>query len=480
MRRYPFLIALIQGALVFGFVVLLRSGAMPLGIPGEWTWSRLPDGVAWTALDRLNGLVGLSAYAGFVAIGWRSLSSRSGRWRESAWLGGLALMAVFAQLVVQIAAPDGYGLTKWTFALHSSGSSGYYTVARSKMNDPWRFWAEYPEWIKDQDALHIGTHPPGLFLWSRSMLGLTRSNPALAHGIVGFLPGSIRAGFREIRRYDPLPVADQAALTLTGALTLIACALTVVPLYGLARLALPAPSAWATASLWPLVPSAILFQPTADTLFPLLATTALALAMCDRWLTSAASGVVLALGMLLSLAFLAVGLVVAIVLAASPKPEVRRRVLMIGVVGLGFLAAMLGSWAISGANPFVIWWWNQKNHARFYVEYPRSYLAWNLANPIELAVGLGLPIAVWSLIGLRRAPRVVWATLFVICLLQLSGRNLSEVARLWLPLMPPLLVSAGGGMSLVGGRAATLATTIVLLGTQTLLLQATIQVVYAV
>jgi hypothetical protein len=75
-------------------------------------------------------------------------------------------------------------------------------------------------------------------------------------------------------------------------------------------------------------------------------------------------------------------------------------------------------------------------------------------------------------------PRVTWSTLFVLAILTLSGKNLSEVARLWLPLMPPLLVASGWGFARVGGRAWMLGATIGLIGIQVLILEATIQVVY--
>ena len=51
------------------------------------------------------------------------------------------------------------------------------------------------------------------------------------------------------------------------------------------------------------------------------------------------------------------------------------------VTGAGFLAVTGAVWLLTGANPFVVWWWNQANHARFYQEYPRSYRAWVVANP---------------------------------------------------------------------------------------------------
>jgi hypothetical protein len=140
----------------------------------------------------------------------------------------------------------------------------------------------------------------------------------------------------------------------------------------------------------------------------------------------------------------------------------------------------LAFWIVTGANPFVIWRTNAANHARFYVEYPRNYLAWIVENPIELIIALGVPTAVWAAIGLRCGPLAAWATLATLAFLTLSGKNLSEVARLWLPLMPPLVASAGAGAAKVGAGASGLAATLGLLAVQTLVLQATIQVVYPV
>ena len=48
---------------------------MPLGVPGEWEWLRVqvsaPSG--WLVL----AVLGVAAYAGFVALGFRALAARS-------------------------------------------------------------------------------------------------------------------------------------------------------------------------------------------------------------------------------------------------------------------------------------------------------------------------------------------------------------------------------------------------------------------
>jgi hypothetical protein len=466
-----------QAALVAGFAVALRSGKVPLGVKDEWEWLRV--GVAPEPFLILIALGALGLYALFAAAGLRSLSrGKTAAW----WLAGLVPMAVLTQAALQEGAPVGFGLSKWAIALQNPGSSGYYTVAKTRMPDLKAFLAAYPGWIKGQDSLHVGTHPPGLFVVSWGMLRAMEANPKLAKAVVAFLPTSVDMAFRSLDAVRPLPVADRAALALIGLATLVACAASALPLYALARSRLSAPAAWAAAVLWPLVPSALLFQPTADTAFPLLSTSALAMAAWAGrrpWLAVGA-GMILAVGTQLSLAFFPVGLVAAIVYLTEPGATWKARLGLIALTGIGFLAPTLGFWAWSGANPLTIWGHNAANHARFYMEYPRSYWAWVVANPIELAVALGLPTSVWFLLGIGSAPRVVWATAGTLVLLTLSGKNLSEVGRLWLPMMPALVVGAGAGVELLGARPTALAISLLLLGIQVLVLEATIQVVYPI
>lgn len=485
----PIFATVVQVGLVLGFVVSLRAGWIPRGVPGEWEWPRID--LMPEVFDLLLAAAGVALFAGGAAMGqWRL--SRGGR--ETLWVAALVPASVLVQLAALGGAPFGYGLTKWSLALHSPGSSGYFTVARRQIADLPGFLAAYPAWIATQDALHIGTHPPGLFVTAHAARRLMEAQPGLARAIVDHLPRSVADGFREIARFDPLSISDRAALAATGALTLLACALTVLPLYALARTHFGPPEAWAAACLWPLVPSAILFGPAADTAFPLLSTTALALAAhatgSGRWSRSLGlpivAGMVLAVGMTFTLAFLPVGLVVGLVLLADRAAPWRRRIAAFLATGVGFLGATLAWWLATSANPLVVWWWNQANHQRFYEEYTRSYLAWVLANPLETAVAIGLPASFWALVSLARPrslPRSSVATLLVLVVLNFSGRNLSEVARLWMLFFPPLLLLAAQGLSRITLSAGVpapgqLATAIALTGAQTLALEATVQVVY--
>ena len=77
-------------------------------------------------------------------------------------------------------------------------------------------------------------------------------------------------------------------------------------------------------------------------------------------------------------------------------------------------------------------------------------------------------------------PRSAWATIAVLFLLNVAGRNMGEVARLWMLFLPPLLPAAGAGFARLEAEPTVLAISAGLLGFQTLSLQAMIQVVYPV
>ena len=268
---------------------------------------------------------------------------------EGACLAGLLFAAICAQVIVPMGAPAGYDLTKWASVNYLPGSAGYFQVARQKAAaDPWKFLAEYPDWIRSQDVFHIGTHPPGLIAAQCLLLRTMDQNPRLTGALLAHMPPSVEAGFRVFDEpgRNSLTRAERATLYATALLTLFACAGTVVPLYLLARAALPASASWAAAALWPLATAANLFQPVADTGYPLLSTSALALA---AWaarshleagrsnfmpeLLAFLSGVVMALGMSFTLAFLPVGLIVAFTLVGTLSISWRTRAFLIVATG---------------------------------------------------------------------------------------------------------------------------------------------------
>jgi hypothetical protein len=366
-------VLILEVALVFLLVIAIRAGWLPLGILGEWEYNRLPP---WASpLRELLGLVGLAvaAYAGFVALGLRNLSARQSPRVETAWLGALLCTAIAVQVIIPMGAAPGYDLSKWAAVNYPPTPAGcYFQVAREQaVRDPWGFLAEYPKWIRNQGATHLGAHPPGLIVVQCILIRVMERCPALADFLLDHMPPSMEAGFQALDGNDPEIVsqaerwskwtrstaagngndreivsraegailfatrllwaarrqwpawtrADRATVYATALLTLLACAGTVVPLYLLARAAFPASTAWVAAAFWPLVPAANLFQPLSDTTYPLLSTSALA-AWAARLqqkfdrptpamvLLAMASGMVMAFGMVFTLAFLPIGLII--------------------------------------------------------------------------------------------------------------------------------------------------------------------------
>ena len=486
-------VSTLQVTLLAGVALVLVSKSVPLGVPGEWVWNHLPAGVVQTPLQIGIGVTCIGVYAGFAVVGFLVLRTPQPA-KEGMAVASLLVLAILTQYLVALSAPDGYGLAKWVITLGNKGSSGYFDVALQQAHDPSGFLARYPTWIQTQDALHIGTHPPGLFLIPLGTLCWLEAHPTATRAILNATPTEVMDAFAVIEGRRPLNGAGRATLVANAALILLFCSAVVVPLYLLVRAFSNPSAAWASAVLWTLVPAANMFQPVADTAFPFLSTAALALAAwslrSSKWAAlglAFASGLVLSVGMMFSLVFLPVGALVACVILLDRSVSRSRsfRASLFFSVGFGFLGATLLFWVASKANPFLIWWWNQKHHARFYEQFPRNWLAWTLVNPVELGLALGLPAAVWVLLGLIRGERKTWlplATAVLLAALTLSGRSLSEVARLWLPFMPFLLAAGGSEIARLGKVEGSFALgiSLVLGGIQTLLLQASIQVVYPI
>ena len=258
-------------------------------------------------------------------------------------------------------------------------------------------------------------------------------NPRLTATLLDHMPPrSTRAfGFSPIRGSSRYLAPDQATLYATALLTLLACAGTVVPLYLLARAALPASASWAAAALWPLAPSANLFQPVADTAYPLLSTSALALAV---WAVGPGRRPRRGTSPAPARPRLGNGHGVRHVLLAgvpsrrtdrrahsdrtkSASPRVAIAALLILRPAPAFLRVLLAGWALTAANPFVIGSWNLKHHAQFYVEYPRTYWLWLWVNPVEMAIASACRPSSGALLGFSRLAKVpvsAWSTLLVL------------------------------------------------------------------
>ena len=479
---------------------------LPLGVPGEWQWDRVPvhgTNVAQHVWELLLTSGVAVAYLTLVGLGAKRIASSS-KFGVAAWLLAL-LCGAFAWLwTVQEYAATPVRLSKAAWVLYYPGASGYFTVARYEAQDAASLLRSYELRMREGDVLHVGTHPPGLFVLYRGLIGVCEWSPTIRDWLLATAPDSYRDAANLISRNSlhsrmPFLEADHAVLWLAALITQWSAVLTMLPLYALIRGGFSRRTGWLTTSLWPFLPALSVFLPKSDVLYPFVAMS-FVWACCEGWNRRSGgllllAGALLWGGLFLSLAFLpvavfAVLVISCLVVASSPLSRVSVRpktpdesqenVIPSGTLPIeaakefdGRLGgtrwrgqmpsvARLVAWGVLGMlapivlchffwdlNCIEVWSLNFGNHARFYEQYARTYWKWLAVNPIELAFAVGAPVAVLACSGLihslrkpgrsivaQPAGRVALSTGVVLGLLWVSGKNMGELARLWILFLP--------------------------------------------
>jgi hypothetical protein len=465
---------------VIATALLLWALPVPLGVDGEWTWSRIPFSVE-TAITWGAGLLAAAVY---ITVAWKGdevLRRPCSPLMRGLLLAALFLTGLFLWNVIQFTMPSVHGYGRVPFVLYYPGPSGYFLQARDDAVDVKGFLHDYESLLSEGDHLHIGTHPPGLTVSIRLLLGACRNSPLLRSVLLWTEPAVVQESMQEIRLRGNLSDAEEACLWGAAGLVEVTFLLGAFCLYWLLRLDHEPHVAWRVAAIWPLIPGALVFFPKSDLLFPTLGVACAAAWFHGLRQRSVAlyllAGLLAWMGMMLSLAIAPVLLMIAVAtLWTRPwsterlssteansidESHVHLQVALRGLLtaiawgGIGFLVPLALLWAWSGLNAFAVWSWNLHNHAQFYQHFTRTWGAWLLVNPIEFAMTLGLPITAFVIIfgvrhlsGTGRGLRSVSVSLLVAWVivhggLWLSGKNMGEAARLWLVFAPwPMLALA--------------------------------------
>ena len=474
-RLFWFMLCVSAAASVF----FLWGTDVPLGVAGdpndpnqpyEWTWERIRIHHA-NSDDLLAGWalagIGIIVYAGFAFLGAKRLT-RCSRTEVSGWLAGLVIVGFAWLWIVQESCPAGYRMSKAVWVLYYPGSSGYFTEARYHMTDVSSFLSTYEDRMAEGDVLHVGTHPPGLFLFYRALLSISQSSSGLREILSGIQPDSVDGALTILEQTSratatPLEAADNATIWLAALLTQFAVVTTVIPLFFLLRRDYSRETSWLAVSLWPLVPALAVFLPKSDAFFPLLGT-AFLFVWLEAWqrqsvVWSLAAGLLLWLGMFFSLAVLPIALLAGLLAlwesrlsGAEQQAEhgMRRAIVVAGSAAAGLIAVVVVLRLVFHVNMFNVWIWNYRNHAGFYDQFPRTYWKWLLVNPLELTMAVGLPVFVLAVASYCKSTKAdaswrdkrcgpLWCCLAVWILLWLSGKNMGEAARLWIVLMPLII-----------------------------------------
>jgi hypothetical protein len=248
-------------------------------------------------------------------------------------------------------------------------------------------------------------------------------------------------------------------------LILAACVLTAWPIAGLARAVGSGPLASARLGIvWTLLPGPVLVLPQFDQALALpVALSALALARAFRAETTARSaawstGAGFAGGIAVALsygapAFLVIGGVAVLAAAVAGGASLTRAARWCALAAL-VTAAVFAAPALLGHHPIASMREALRIHREFFTQ-PRDYGVWLVFDPLDLAVFLGLPVAVSLVFAVVRSARRLagrvrlqpdeafrLAALAALLALLVSGQTRGEVGRIWIPIMPVLLVAA--------------------------------------
>jgi hypothetical protein len=301
-----------------------------------------------------------------------------------------------------------------------------------------------------------------------------RTFERLIETVVGLPPDGIAAGVNAFPGTFLDPDAVGAALFCCLALG-VCGALALVPVFHLTKAAAGRSTAVAVCMLFALSPAPVLFFQGLDSLLLLLvcgAVTLMLLALRRGSLPLAGvAGLLVGLGSLVSFgAAVAAGVVGLLVLMwglREGRDKAKSAWLALAVFGLGTAAVLLAGHIACGMKLHVIFRQGMAAHREFtWIGFRRAYSTWLVLNVVEFACFLGLPVCVavlggaWEAArrgwrGLSRADLVGLAGVTALIMLNLSGSVRGEVGRVWLFMMPLLVLWAGHWLSAAApGRRA--------------------------
>ncbi len=468
--------AVVAATLPFDALPWLRG---PAPYPPEWQWDLRGGGA-------VHSSAGVACALSVVALLWlstRPFARLHARAASRSLVGVAVLLSAAMQLALLTAEPAGALRTLIGRTLSRSITSYHAVAISAKARDPRAFLAGHAALLPELSgwAKHAATHPPGPVLYYRAAYALCESSP-------GFTDAALDLAGVPRRQFAPPATRSARASALLGALGLVLlCALTAWPIARLAEALGQEPLTAARAALlWALLPGPLLMVPQFDQALALpVALTALLLLQAFRTtggraltgaLVAGLSGGVALFVSYGAAVFLAIGGAAALCAANPSKawPGLRTvgtaALAAATAAGLAFVApASLGHQPLRAvATALAI-------HREMFTA-PRSYALWFFFNPLDLAIFLGLPVAVLATgraiqaarlaRSERRLPPAQRFTLTIaagIATLLLAGITRGEVGRLWIPLMPLIVATVTaaedtepGALPLLGGVLALL------------------------
>ena len=350
----------------------------------------------------------------------------------------LLLVALCYTLQLGFGLMEGRGLQSLSDRLTGSGGHARLALAGTGWT-PGHLLRFYPSMVASQELPHFphATRPPG---------------PVIAFALLDQLAGHLPVSGDDRR---------ERAARLAALLFPLMASLTLLPLWGLCRLAIPGErEAWTPLLLYASAPSLLLMVLHLDQcLFPLIGTTFLYLLArslaADRLPPSFAAGICLYAGLFFSFGLIALAVASgALLLLFAHTRQAWRQA---GTAGAALLAGAalphLAMWVGFGYDALAQFRFGMAAHQAF--KFPQwgfgHTLYFGALNLVEFALWCGPALALLCGAQLYRScrswPPTAMADLLVLALavalagLLLFGRTAAETARLWLFLLPLVAVA---------------------------------------
>jgi len=426
---------------------------IPTGIPGEWgnPYHNIFPGAGQVILF---GFVMLLFLAAAFLFDWLS---RRVKVAARSLLVAL-LTAGYGGVLFACVICGPMGRAELAVPAFEWNACGLFRHEAARIADPGDYLKHFPETLAKYGAdykatIRVNNNPPGTTMLFYGAFRLSEHAPWLSDFATGLVFGT-----------DFKPPTPTYAATVLGAwFLLIGAALAFVPAYLVAS-HFRAAGSFFPAAVAMLAISLLLFTPDNDTLQVTFFLWMLYFCLKSRDGHAALWGA--ALGLAASVAFfftLATAVVVVILMSYSAievslsRAGLRQRLLFWAASGLGLLIGFFALYAATGYNSFSSLLACYKNHEAFYLYYPRTYWKWLLYNPVEFLLFTGGPLFAAVLATLWRRPpspaagassraQAAWcliaAAFAVLVLLDISGKNSSEINRLWVFFMPLMTLPA--------------------------------------
>jgi len=405
-------------------LVLIAKNSLILGTITEWSWGKtnviLGSGIFWfLALSIL-----------FLLFCYFALKEKV-RLKPLIIVGSIIFYLSFSLFIFSLDS-HGEGFSYLSRLVRHPGVTSYYNDAEH-IKEVGTFLKTYTQNIPSF-GMHSQTHPPGPILFFYYI------KTAVEHISPNFNPATV-AGF---------------AIVLLSSLT-------ILPLYFFVRLISNEKAAVISILLYSIVPSVVLFTPEFDQVYPLflmlILLTYLLGMKSKNYLYFLLSGLILAFATFFSFLYISVPVMLLILcgtlypLRSSTAPvfyRIKNFVLSNLILIAGFVLPNLIYAFVFNSNIYSIYQGTMVFHQRFLAT--TTYRTWVFFNLYDFAIFLGIPLAIilifalgkeiFNLINRAGIDVAFWLFTLTILILDLTGKNRGEVARIWIFLVPMAVAAA--------------------------------------